>query len=190
MPSRKRCKCCSDLFVPRPQCKNQAYCVKEACRKASKKNSQAKWLDKNPDHFKGNAHVLRVQQWRSRNEGYWRRQNGSSGKKTSEPLQDLSNSQPAEDKKDNVKNAKQSDFALQDFWISQISILYGFISKFTEEPLQETLDSFLHNLQNSGSEILGIRSEVSFTELTRRYRNEAKENTTRTGSDPPGARAL
>jgi hypothetical protein len=124
-----------------------------------------------------------------RNPGYWRNQNGSCCQKKSEPLQDLSNSQHSECETDKVKNVKQSDFALQDLWISQLSILYGFISKFTGEPLQETLDSFLHNLQNSGSEILGIRPEVSFTELTRRYQNEAKENT-RTGTDPPGARAL
>ena len=95
----------------------------------------------------------------------------------------MSNLETTDSESDSASSSKD---ALQEVWIAQTAVIYGLIANYTQEPLQETLDSFLHKLQNRGSEILGIRSGVSFHELTRRYQNESKENT-RTGSDPPGA---
>ena len=55
--------------------KNQKFCRKSACKSASKKHSQQKWLNKakNRDYFSSPENVIRVQQWREQNPGYWGR---------------------------------------------------------------------------------------------------------------------
>lgn len=185
MIGRKRCQNCNKLFTPRPQCKRQAFCHEVECRKESKRVSQQKWSDKNPDYWKGRT--ANTQQWRRNHPGYWRSKSGSPSKKKSGVLQDCSSADDTDNQKDKPKNGNPEVSALQDFWISQIAIIYGLSAQFIQEPLQETIDSFLQKLQYSGSEILGIPSGVLFTELTRRYCHEAKENTTRTGAGPPSA---
>ena len=60
---QRRCKNCQDLYKPDPrQLKKQKFCSKAACKAASKKHSQQKWLNKpeNRDHFSGPEHVSRV----------------------------------------------------------------------------------------------------------------------------------
>ena len=49
--------------------------AKPGCRKASKADSQRRWLQKpeNRDYFRGPEHVQRVQRWREAHPGYWRR---------------------------------------------------------------------------------------------------------------------
>ena len=46
-----------------------------ACRTASKQSSQRRWLRKadNHEYFRGEQHVDRVQAWRAKNPGYWRK---------------------------------------------------------------------------------------------------------------------
>lgn len=59
------CVCCGKSFVPDYRNRwHQKYCQKKRCRKASKRASQRKWLDKNPDIYSGPANVLRVRLWR------------------------------------------------------------------------------------------------------------------------------
>jgi len=73
---RRRCKNCDDLFKPDPRnLKRQKFCRKPKCKEASKRYSQQKWLmkPKNKDYFSGPANVIRVQQWRQQNPGYWKR---------------------------------------------------------------------------------------------------------------------
>jgi len=73
---RRRCKHCDDLFKPDSRnLKRQKFCRKSKCKDASKRYSQQKWLmkPKNKDHFSGPANVIRVQQWRQQNPGYWKR---------------------------------------------------------------------------------------------------------------------
>jgi hypothetical protein len=72
---KKKCCNCEELFEPNPQnAKHQNYCRKPECRKASKDESQRRWLEKNPEYFRGPTHVKRVQEWRRANPGYSRRQ--------------------------------------------------------------------------------------------------------------------
>lgn len=68
------CLCCKELFVPNPHAPYARYCSQPACRKASKRASQARWLNKpeNRNHFCGECHVKRVQDWRKQHPGYWR----------------------------------------------------------------------------------------------------------------------
>ncbi len=72
---KKKCRNCKKLFPPNPQNANrQNYCRKPECRKASKAESQRRWLLKNIGHFSGPENVRRVQEWRRANPGYSRRQ--------------------------------------------------------------------------------------------------------------------
>ncbi len=74
--NRRKCKCCLKLFRPDPRNRHhQRYCSAPACRAASKAASQARWLatPENQGYFRGPVNVARVQAWRSRHPGYWRR---------------------------------------------------------------------------------------------------------------------
>ena len=77
-----KCLHCNELF--HADCRNrtrQRYCAAAACRKASKAESQRRWLLKpeNQDYFRGPQHVERVRLWRSKNPGYWRRRAWGAG---------------------------------------------------------------------------------------------------------------
>src|SRR5208337_3616495 len=90
---RRKCKCCLKLFRPDPRNRHhQRYCSAPACRAASKAASQARWLTKpeNQRYFRGPVNVARVQAWRSRHPGYWRR-----GRRAGPALQDVLTAQPA-----------------------------------------------------------------------------------------------
>jgi len=89
MSSPSSCKClhCQEFFIPSPNSRHsQRYCAKSGCRKASKAAAQVKWLNKpeNGSYFRGLENVERVQRWRERHPGYWRKKRPSP-----EALQDL-----------------------------------------------------------------------------------------------------
>ena len=88
MKQQKKIKCrhCGTFFYPNPRnIKNQHYCSKPDCRKASKVASQQKWVLKNPDYFRSRENVARVQAWRKKHPGYIK---SKSKKYSNEPLQD------------------------------------------------------------------------------------------------------
>ena len=107
---RKKCPNCNKLYFPDARNrKKQKYCSKPKCRKASKKASQEKWLNKpqNQDYFRCSANVERVMQWREQNPGY-RKRKAENGKNV---LQDHLIAQPVEN---NVDNARNASAVLQD----------------------------------------------------------------------------
>jgi len=147
---RKKCRNCKDLFIPDPRnAKRQKYCHRAECRKASKAESQQRWLQKpeNQDYFRGPDNVKRVQLWREANPGYWR------GKHTNKQnaLQDPLNSQRIENNTDNDKFAND---ALQDFLIAQPPVLLGLIANFTDNALQDNMVITLQHLQKLGQDIV------------------------------------
>jgi hypothetical protein len=86
-PRRRRCLCCQKLFSRDPRLRHrQKYCSEPACRSASKQSSQRRWLRKadNHEYFRGEQHVDRVQAWRAKNPGYWRK-----AALIDEPLQEM-----------------------------------------------------------------------------------------------------
>ncbi len=136
---KKKCKHCRELFLPDPRnAKRQKYCSKPDCRKASKKDSQQRWLSKpeNREHFCGPTNVSRVQQWRKDNPGYW--------KKSKNALQDSLIGQPTVNIDDTVKSVHN---ALQDSLITQPAVLIGLIAHFTDFALQDNIAKTLHLLQ-------------------------------------------
>ena len=116
---KKKCRNCKCLFIPDHRNRNrQNYCGKPECRKASKKASQEKWLQKpeNKDHFKGPVNVQRVRDWRERNPGYWKR----NRKKETIALQDPLNEQPTDN---NINNGHFTHVALQDLLNAQPAVI-------------------------------------------------------------------
>jgi hypothetical protein len=77
---RRTCASCRESFTPDPRnARHQRYCGQPACRVASKRASQAKWLAKpeNCHYHRGAAAVARVRAWRQAHPGYSRRTTGA-----------------------------------------------------------------------------------------------------------------
>jgi hypothetical protein len=76
----RRCAHCGQPVTPDARnAHHQRYCPAPACRLASKRASQNKWLSQpeNRDYHRGPAAVARVQAWRRAHPGYSRRPTGA-----------------------------------------------------------------------------------------------------------------
>jgi hypothetical protein len=85
------------FFIPCPNSRHtQRYCAKAECRKASKAAAQAKWLNKaeNRSYFRGPENVERVQRWRERHPGYWRKKRSPPDALQDLALSEVSQNQP------------------------------------------------------------------------------------------------
>ena len=146
---RRKCKCCHKLF--RPDQRNRArqhYCPAPACRVASKAASQARWLSKpeNQDYFRGPENVARVQAWRSRHPGYWRK-----GRPDDAALQDVITAQAFDLTKETGEVARPP---LQDVLSAQPAVLIGLIAHLTGTPLQDDIVRTAGRLLRLGQDIL------------------------------------
>jgi hypothetical protein len=146
---RRKCKCCHKLF--RPDRRNRArqhYCSAPTCRAASKAASQARWLAKpeNQDYFRGPENVARVQAWRSRHPGYWRK-----GRSADPALQDVLTAQPLDSTKEAGEVARPP---LQDVLSAQPAVLIGLIAHLTGTPLQDDIVRTAGRLLRLGQDIL------------------------------------
>lgn len=140
----RKCKHCRTLFLPDYRNRDrQEYCNKPGCRQAYKKESQRRWLAKpeNRNHFKGSANVIRVQQWRKRHPGYWRRGRVA--------LQDDCGTQLVA-----VESIASAKVPLQDDCLKTNPLIIGLISHFSGA-LQDDMASFVDRLQTKGQMILG-----------------------------------
>jgi len=145
---RRKCKCCRKLFRPDPRNRHhQYYCSASTCRAASKAASQARWLARpeNRDYFRGTVHVARVQAWRSRHPGYWRK-----GRDVDPALQDVSTAQPlgSAGKTDN-----RAGSPLQELLSPQPAVLIGLIAHLVG-PLQDDIARTAERLLRLGNDIL------------------------------------
>ena len=150
---KKKCRHCRRLFVPDPRNRDrQKYCSKTPCREASKAASQKKWLSKpeNKDHFKGPENMERVREWRKKNPGYWKRP---------KPKIALQDSLIVEDTENTDKNEQINANALQDFLMTQSTVMIGLISNFIGSPLQDDIANTLLAMQKSGQDILYLQSK-------------------------------
>jgi hypothetical protein len=147
---KRKCKHCKELFLPDPRnVKRQKHCSKPLCRKASKAESQRRWLDKpeNQDYFRGPDQVERVRIWRAAHPGYWR----SRKSLNTDALQD----RLCENKKQNqlVENQLASS-ALQDPLNVQPAVIIGLIAQLTGSALQDDIALNLNRMQQLGHDIL------------------------------------
>jgi len=138
---RRKCKNCHDLFNPDPRnLKRQKFCRKPECKEASKRYSQQKWLVKpqNKGHFSGPANVIRVQQWRKQNPGYWKRKNSKKTASLIEgALQETLSLKTFAGKgfsNDLIQNA------LQDSLSAKALVIIGFDTQLNKTALQDIID--------------------------------------------------
>jgi hypothetical protein len=146
---KRKCRNCQQFFLPDYRnAKRQHYCQHPECRKASKAESQRKWLNKreNKDYFSGPTNVKRVQQWRKKHPGYWRK-----GPHSQNALQDPCRENPIEKQSLNSTFMKS---ALQDSCISQPAVLIGLIAHFTGSALQDDIANTIGRMQQLGNDIL------------------------------------
>lgn len=161
---RRKCNCCDELFTSDARNRGrQKFCSKEVCRKASKAESQRRWLNypENRDYFKGPLNVARVREWRARNPGYWKRKGKVEGEALQDVLPRQNASQPIE------TTQQRGDLALQEFLTPQNGtqrlILIGLIAMITGTTLQDDIASASRNLLRLGADIMcgNIENPVS-----------------------------
>jgi hypothetical protein len=169
MNSPSLCKClhCREFFIPCPNSRHtQRYCAKSECRKASKAAAQTKWLNKpeNRFYFRRPENVQRVQRWRERHPGYWRKRRSSRAN----ALQDLaptevSQTQPitlnetgllADDFSRREPSKAHSAGALQDLACVQVPLLAGVVSLLIGDALQDRFATFTRELVDRGKRVL------------------------------------
>ena len=69
---QKRCAYCGRYYRPDPRARKvQKSCPKEQCRAKRKQGSHQKWVEANPDYFKGR--YSQVKDWRKQHPDYQRR---------------------------------------------------------------------------------------------------------------------
>jgi hypothetical protein len=154
-PSRRKCRCCNQFFVPDPRTSDrQRYCSKPACRQASKAASQRRWLSRNGngDYFRGPTAVGRVQRWRQRHPGYWRRNKPASP--GTQPL----DTQAADRAQSSCNATNRRPPALQDDCLTQDPAFVGLLSMVTGSTLQEDIAATARQLLLRGRNILGLVS--------------------------------
>lgn len=147
--NRRKCRCCLKLFRPDPRNRHhQRYCSAAACRAASKAASQARWLaaPANQGYFHGPVNVARVQAWRSRHPGYWRR-----ARRVGTALQVLSTVQPVDSF---IRTTPAAGSPLQEVLIAQPAVLIGLIAHIVGTPLQDDIVRTTGRLLRLGQDIL------------------------------------
>lgn len=147
-PRKRKCRHCHLFFHPDPRnAKKQRYCFRPECRKASKAASQKKWLSKpkNRDYFRGAVNVLRVQEWRRCNPGYWKRHG------INKPLQDYSKAETTKGPEVTEQLARN---ALQDLLSAQDTVFLGLLAQLSGSALQDDIVITGRRLQQLGQDIL------------------------------------
>ena len=164
------CLNCGQAFVrDRRNARHQRYCGAAACKAASKRASQTRWLAKNPDYHRGPEAVARVQAWRQEHPGYSRRKRAPLAESAIQETllfePDASAPLPAEAARPAKKscNAPAIELAppLQDFLNAQPTVLIGLIAHIWGSTLQDDIASALTRLLQLGQDIRGGTHEQS-----------------------------
>jgi hypothetical protein len=146
---KHKCFNCHIFFTPDYRnVKRQKYCSKPECLKAAKAASQRKWLQKKENHnyFSGSNNVGRVQEWRKKHPGYWRRKSPEDNNALQDSLSEKEvNKQPVKE--------QLTTSALQDILIGQQAVLIGLIAQFSANALQDDIVKTTRRLQQLGDDI-------------------------------------
>lgn len=150
---RRTCVSCGESFIPDPRnTRHQRYSAQPACRAASKRASQAKWLARpeNRDYHRGPAAVARVRAWRQAHPGYSRRK---AAVPVADPAPLQADPATAASASQGVCNAPQGSLPiasgaplqdvmgspLQEILAAQPYVLIGLISHLLDCALQEAM---------------------------------------------------
>lgn len=117
----------------------QRYCARPNCVKASRSAAQTRWLKKteNRDHFSGLPDLVRIQEWRAANPGYWRRRVRIGRYNISGNLAEV-----------------VREFALQDMIDAHFSLVVGLVSHLSGIALQDEIASEIRRLTMLGHGVL------------------------------------
>ena len=170
---RRKCKHCRKFYHPDPRTQHhQGYCSSKACRRASKAESQHRWLAQpaNQNYFRGPDQVARVQVWRKQHSDYWKKRckNGVA-------LQEMISAQVVDHQEDNKK-------LLQEIISLQPVAMVGLISQLTGYALQEQIVTQLRQYHTRGQMILGMVPTIKA-----RGNGHARETSVGSRSVTPGA---
>ena len=186
----RECLHCKELFQPDYRnILHQKFCPQPPCRKASKADSQRRWLSKpeNVNQFRGSENVQRVREWRARHPGYWKR-----GRKPAVALQDdCSAAPPTQTTDPKPVAAKISAPPLQDVcprhFHTQDPLIVGLISHLIDSPLQDHIEATTRRLVILGQGILDLRSAMPVDNQTN---HENQQTRPVSGTAPPHSRAV
>jgi hypothetical protein len=148
--ARRKCLCCKEFYRPdHRNLRHQRYCSNPSCRKESKAQSQRCWQQRaeNQNYFRGPENSRRVQEWRKRNPGYWRKEKTP----VQLPLQEVCQEQVIEPEGVNPEKASE---ALQEVLLMQPAVVVGLISILTGNSLQEDIAATARVLIRKGQDIL------------------------------------
>lgn len=115
----------------------QRYCPRVGCKAAGQSKARSRWRSENPDHFKGFANLLRVQDWRRDNPGYWRRRTRVGRYSLRGPLGDAARL-----------------CALQHVIDTHFSLVVGLLSRLTGSALQHEIADEMRRLMLLGHGII------------------------------------
>src|SRR5271166_2513017 len=151
---RRKCRGCKSFFTPDIHNPGRQYfCLAADCRRASKAESQRRWLRKpaNRNHFRDAENVERVRQWRKAHPGYWKRAKPASKRGQAADFQRLNPGTIS-------CNATGRDLlGLQDFALTEHPAFVGLISMVTGSTLQDHIAEIGRHLLLQGKNILGLR---------------------------------
>jgi hypothetical protein len=153
----RKCKHCKEYFMPHKRnAHHQRYCNKVGCRGASKRASQRKWADENPDYHRGAAQVQRVREWRSKHEGYWRKKADRPPPPPADALQDLLILQGFDIKDvSTFRTCLHAEISqpLQDLLSAQHAVICGLAATITGDALQDVIAGTLDACYERGKRI-------------------------------------
>lgn len=147
---RQRCAGCKQWFLPDLRSRHpQVFCSKPACRAASKTQSQRKWAAKpeNKGYWRGHARLMKLQEWREKHPGYWRRD--GRGKLGTLQEQKLPRKRAG---------SRRAGRTLQEQRVPDDPLIVGLISRITGSTLQGQIARAYRDMIAKGREILGQHS--------------------------------
>ena len=146
------CAACGAIFIPEfRSAGRQRYCGRPECRKASRRESQRRWLAKvaNLGYHSGPEQSARVKAWREAHPN--RRKRKLEGSQN-----------PGSTATSPALITVLTEFALQDFcgalqdsWSPQVTALIGLLSRIRGSALQDIIAGELTDIMLAGHAILG-----------------------------------
>ena len=152
MVRRKKRKChgCKEFFVPDHRTwRQQKYCGKDACRRASKAASQRRWLSKpeNRCYFCGPEHTERKRHWRAEHREQARRRARRPPRVSQDMMVSQSTGMTSE-------SGVLGNSVPQDVMGTQQLVMVGLIAKLTDSTSQDEIAKASLSLLRLGQDIM------------------------------------
>ncbi len=148
-----KCCCCRASFEPDPRNRyHQRFCARSRCQRASKRDSQRRWLKKaeNRAYFCGPENVRRVQEWRKGHPEYSRKSPSASRG----ALQEDCASKTGRKTRGQLDSPQVHASPLQEVCRQELPLLVGLLARIEHCALQEDMAVRLQQVVREGQCIL------------------------------------